>query len=899
MNNLKKKIFGLSLSILLIITLASCGGKSKQYDNENTPLILSSEAFDGVFNPFYSTSGSDSNAIGLTQLGMLTNDKNGDIVCGDEYATVVKEYEEVTTGTKKDVDLQTTYYFVLKNNVKFSNGSALTIKDVIFNMYEFLDPAYTGSTTMYSTDIVGLKEYRTQESSSKEQDEFMNQFEKIADTRIDLLISFCEDVFDDNSNKIYTSNEEFRLDLESYVTDMIDELEDYYDRDYKSEEEKKEALKKFEAEKKEYNNVLVDYDKAIELFKEELSNDYNNNVDTYKDISFTDSKGKKYENLLTTDVEAFLYAEGYLYWVKKDGKLYSDLENDVLKLKNYTKEMAIEKVLADMVPNKIVQIVSYWATATDLREYLTNLAMEEFFHSGNNDRKYKNISGIKFANMEESVTVNGKEYAKASYDEAGNLLSDSYEVLSVTINNVDPKAIYNFSFSVAPMYYYSDEEHIKKFDFVENFGVEYASQSFQSNVIKMESKIGVPVGAGPYQAAKSSGGINPSSGEFFDNNVLYYERNPYYLLGSPIIKMVRYQVSNTNNMLNSLYTGELDYVQPNAKQETIDELKTKTSKGISYATSETNGYGYIGINASKVTSMKVRQAIMHSINTQDTVSYYKGTAQALYRSMSLTSWVYKKSTALSNATSYYPFIGGEIPADLSLVNPDYQAFVEAKGKKAGEKFTVDEQIEFITGLVESAGFTKDGNGIYTKGSEKLKMTFTIAGETTDHPAYQALSSAGAILNKCGFEITTSTDANALKKLSTGALTVWAAAWSATIDPDMYQVYHMDSTATSVKNWGYDAIKANPVKYAEEYELLVELSDLIDQGRETTDQVQRASIYSQCLDLVMQLAIELPTYQRDDLYVYNANKIDESTLNQDISPYTGLLSNLEKVSLLVK
>ena len=110
---------------------------------------------------------------------------------------------------------------------------------------------------------------------------------------------------------------------------------------------------------------------------------------------------------------------------------------------------------------------------------------------------------------------------------------------------------------------------------------------------------------------------------------------------------------------------------------------------------------------------------------------------------------------------------------------------------------------------------------------------------------------------------------------------------------------MDSTATSVKNWGYDAIKANPVKYAEEYELLVELSDLIDQGRETTDQVQRASIYSQCLDLVMQLAIELPTYQRDDLYVYNANKIDESTLNQDISPYTGLLSNLEKVSLLVK
>ena len=44
--------------------------------------------------------------------------------------------------------------------------------------------------------------------------------------------------------------------------------------------------------------------------------------------------------------------------------------------------------------------------------------------------------------------------------------------------------------------------------------------------------------------------------------------------------MVRYQVSNANNMLNSLYTGELDYVQPNAKQETIDELKTKLAQKI-------------------------------------------------------------------------------------------------------------------------------------------------------------------------------------------------------------------------------------------------------------------------------------------------------------------------------
>lgn len=886
------------LGVISIATLASCGGNSS-YNNEETPLILSSDAFDGVFNPFYSTSGSDSNAISLTQLGMLTNDKNGNIVCGDDEATVVLEYQEVIEGTTKDVDLKTIYKFVLKNNVKFSDGSNLTIKDVLFNMYEYLDPAYTGSTTMYSTDIVGLQEYRTQESDEKEQDEFMSQFEDTADTRIDLLISFCEDVFDDNSNKIYTSNEAFRNDLAYYISDMIDELDDKYEYvESLTGKEKEEALAKKAIEVNTYNNVLVDYDKAVELFKEELNTDYNNSLDSYKDIVFVDSKGKKYSNLLTTDVETFLYNEGYLYWSKKDAKLYSDLENDVKNLKNYTKELAIEKILSDMVPNKIIQIVSYWATATDLREYLTNLAMEEFFQNDENERVYKNISGIQFANRFDSVEVNGKEYPKAEYDANGNLLPGLHEVLIIEVNNIDPKAIYNFSFSVAPMSYYSDKDHIEAFDYEENFGVEYASQTFQSKVIKDPDKIGVPMGAGPYQAAKASGGLNPDDSEFLNNNVLYYERNPYYVLGSPIIKKVRYQVSNSNNMLNSLYTGELDYVQPNAKQETIDELKSKASKGISYATSETSGYGYIGVNASKVSSMKVRQAIMHSINTLDTVAYYKGTASALYRSMSLTSWTYKKNTELSNATSYYPFIGAEVPADLDVVNPYYKQFVLEHGLKTGDKLSLELQIEFIEKLVESAGYAKDGNGVYVKGSDKLKMTFTIAGESTDHPAYQALSSSANILNKCGFEITVSTDAQALKKLSTGALTVWAAAWSATIDPDMYQVYHMDSTASSVKNWGYDAIKANPVKYSEEYALLLELSDYIEQGRETSDQTERAKIYYHCLNLVMQLAVELPTYQRDDLYAYNSNKIDASTLNQDISPYAGLLHSMEKVSLLI-
>ena len=285
---------------------------------------------------------------------------------------------------------------------------------------------------------------------------------------------------------------------------------------------------------------------------------------------------------------------------------------------------------------------------------------------------------------------------------------------------------------------------------------------------------------------------------------------------------------------------------------------------------------------------------MHSINTQECVNYYKTTATAIHRSMSMSSWAYPKG-----ATPYYPYIGGAVPEDLSVVNPAYASYVRSLGKKAGDKLTSAEQETFIRNQVEGAGYTLNANGVYYKGNHILKYTFTIAGDETDHPAWQALFHASEILNNVGFQINVSPDSQALTKLASGDLTVWAAAWGSTIDPDMYQVYHKDSNATSVLNWGYKQILLNTGgKYDTEVALINRLSDLIDAGRKTNNQDERAAIYSQALDIVMQLAIYLPTYQRNDLFAYNTNKIDVNSLtpNADLSPYKGLTSDLHLVSL---
>lgn len=861
-----KKILGaLALAATSVLALVSCNKdvSNSNKTNEEVPLIFSTQEVDKVFNPFYSTTGPDSNVVAMTQISMIGNDKNGKPTCGEDEPVVVLDYDITTTGTGDEQ--RTLYSFVLKNNVKFSNGSPLTMKDVLFNLYVYLDPAYTGSSTIYSTDIVGLQEYRTQSSDENEQDSFMDRFRLVAKTRVDNLLLAWDEIY---GNSI--------LDLTS--------------------DQFKEALTTTTVSSAEYGDKLVeDFEKTMSLFKEELESDYSLAVDTYQDIVFTSEDGTLIKNKFTTDVEAFLYNEGYITFDKKDndGKgSFSCAFGSLDDVKTWTKEQAINMIYEEKIPGSLDEILNYWATATNLSEYLTNIAMQEYFEE-NTDRLYKNISGIKFANRTESVTVKGKEYQKVEYNEDGSPKEGYNEVLTIEINGVDPKAIWNFAFAVAPLYYYSGtfngKDYIAAFDYESNFGVEYGSTDFQEQVIKNSDKIGVPVGAGAYKASKNSGGSdNITAGDFYDKGVIYFERNEYFLMGAPIIKKIRYQVVSQNSMINSLYSGDIDFVEPNAKPETIDELNEKKGEGIGNQSVQTSGYGYIGINASKVPTLEVRQAIMHAINTLECVNYYKNTAKAIYRPMSLSSWAYPEG-----ATAYYPYIGGTIPTNLDVVNPYYKDFVEAKNKKPGEVFTADEQKEFITQLVEGAGCYEGGDGVYVDSNgNRLEYTFTIAGQETDHPAWQALFLAGTFLNKCGFKITTTTDAQALKKLASGSLTVWAAAWSSTIDPDMYQVYHKDSKASSTNNWGYKQILQNiGNKYNRELAIVNDLSDLIDQAREITDENKRAAIYKDALDEVMKLAVELPTYQRDDLFAYNTNKLDESSLtpSSELSPYNGLTS----------
>ena len=187
MKNTKQVIALASAAALSVSVLAGCGGAASDATSESTntataeasntaasdgTLVLAETGFEGKFSPFFASSASDQDVIDLTQLGLLGADRKGEMILnGIEGET--REYngtDYTYYGTSDCVvtendDGTVTYDIKLRDDLKFSDGEPVTIDDVIFSMYVFLDPTYDGSVTMYSTPIVGLEEYRNSMST--------------------------------------------------------------------------------------------------------------------------------------------------------------------------------------------------------------------------------------------------------------------------------------------------------------------------------------------------------------------------------------------------------------------------------------------------------------------------------------------------------------------------------------------------------------------------------------------------------------------------------------------------------------------------------------------------------------------------------------------------------------
>ena len=135
--------------------------------NADGTIVIAETGFEGKFSPFFAASAPDQDAHALTQIALLGADRRGEMVLngiegetreynGNDYTY----YGPADCVVTENEDGTVTYAITLRDDITFSDGTPMTIDDVIFNMYVYMDPTYDGSTTFYSVPIVGIDEYR-------------------------------------------------------------------------------------------------------------------------------------------------------------------------------------------------------------------------------------------------------------------------------------------------------------------------------------------------------------------------------------------------------------------------------------------------------------------------------------------------------------------------------------------------------------------------------------------------------------------------------------------------------------------------------------------------------------------------------------------------------------------
>ena len=130
-------------------------------------LVIAYDKFSEKFSPYFAESGYDQDVVSLVSLGLLSTDREGAIVMngiegevrpynGTDYTYYGASDLVITQNDDGSVD----YDITMRDDLVWSDGTPITIDDVLFTMYSYADPTYDGASTFYTLPIEGMAEYR-------------------------------------------------------------------------------------------------------------------------------------------------------------------------------------------------------------------------------------------------------------------------------------------------------------------------------------------------------------------------------------------------------------------------------------------------------------------------------------------------------------------------------------------------------------------------------------------------------------------------------------------------------------------------------------------------------------------------------------------------------------------
>ena len=788
------------LSILLAVAmLASMTTAFAEAPAQETPLVVAIQTLSSKFSPFFADTGYDQDVVEMTQVGLMTTDRTGAIIFngiegetlsynGTDYfyqgiADLAQNYDAAT-----DI---TTYTAKLREDIKFADGEPMTADDIIFNYYVYLDPSYTGSTTLSSYDILGLQAYLTQ-------------------------------VPEDSLASVVPALEALKAAGPNYtVTEADPFTQEVYDN---------------------YQAALT------ELWKSD--------VQGIVDYVFANYAADYAEAILGKTADEVAASEGLKNSLGMALWGFGDVVDGVLTT------AAGESIPAEEATNDDYYEAAAAKYGNDFAAYLA--AGESAIGT--------TLDALNSSTMSAIAAASGVDLSAGVPNISGIKKLDDYTV-EVKVKGFSAPAIYSIlGIQIAPAHYYGDGT----FDYeANNFGHPYGDLSC------IASKIDAPMGAGPYKFIK------------YENRVVYYEANEHFFLGAPVTKNFQFKETNSAEVCNAVQTGTVDGGSDvNGSKPNFEMLRGFNSNGelvgdvvTTYSVANL-GYGYIGINADTVNvagepaseaSKNLRKAIATVMSVYRDVaidSYYGDAASVINYPISSTSWAAPQATDEGYKVAFSVDVNG---------NDIFTADMDAQAKYAAA-------LEASKGFFEAAGYTFE-NGVMTAAPEGAKMSYEViipADGIGDHPSFAILTDAKNALATIGFElkINDPADSNVLwDATDAGIHEMWCAAWSSTIDPDMYQVYH---SSNIVGEGGSDSNHYH-IRSAD-------LDQMILDARASDDQAYRKEVYRACLDEIMDWAVEIPAYQRQNIALSSTIRVNTDTVTPDVTTYWGWLAEANLIQM---
>jgi peptide/nickel transport system substrate-binding protein len=380
----------------------------------------------------------------------------------------------------------------------------------------------------------------------------------------------------------------------------------------------------------------------------------------------------------------------------------------------------------------------------------------------------------------------------------------------------------------------------------------------------------------------------------YENKVVYFEANDTYYKGTPIIKYIQFKEVNSAEVAAGVQTGTIDAGEMTGSKVRFEEVQSYNPNGeisgevITTSKVDNLGYGYIGMNADTVNvagvpdsdaSKNLRRGLATVLAVYRDVSYdtyYGEAASVIQYPISNTSWAAPQVTDEGYKVAFSTNVDG---ADI------YTSDMTAEAKYAAA-------IEAAIGFFKAAGYTFDeATGKFTAAPDGAKLSYEAmipADGTGDHPSFAVLTDASAALATIGIELKVndlSDSAVLWEALDASSQELWCAAWGATLDPDMYQVYHSSSIV------GAGGSDSNHYHLAS-----AQLDELIVAARESDDQSYRKTVYKECLDLIIDWAVEIPAYQRQNCIIFSTERINIETLTPDITTFWGWMNDIQLLNM---